>query len=193
MEKREVKNFKETRNLMLEVAGKSDTYWQDYFEVAPLSAMELTDENGEVCETVASPQNLVEDLESRQQRMRLYKALATLTPREEWVLRYRMGLGFPESALEQIAQVDGCQRERIRQIEAKTLRKLRENHIERFINGEAVLPKRVASGAALNAVHIAGDSAQARNFNAVPFTPAQGTAASGTKGTLGHVDPTIAR
>lgn len=52
--------------------------------------------------------------------------LDTLTPREEKVLRLRFGLDDGHSrTLEEVGQVFGVTRERIRQIEAKALRKLR--------------------------------------------------------------------
>jgi len=52
--------------------------------------------------------------------------LDTLTPREEKVLRLRFGLDDGRSrTLEEVGQVFGVTRERIRQIEAKALRKLR--------------------------------------------------------------------
>lgn len=52
--------------------------------------------------------------------------LDTLTPREERVLRLRFGLDDGRSrTLEEVGQVFGVTRERIRQIEAKALRKLR--------------------------------------------------------------------
>ena len=52
--------------------------------------------------------------------------LATLTPREERVLRMRFGLGMPsDHTLEEVGQQFNVTRERIRQIEAKALKKLR--------------------------------------------------------------------
>ncbi|MEC7241364.1 MAG: RNA polymerase sigma factor RpoD [Myxococcota bacterium] len=54
------------------------------------------------------------------------KVLATLTPREERVLRMRFGIGRDsDHTLEQVGQDFEVTRERIRQIEAKALRKLR--------------------------------------------------------------------
>ena len=54
------------------------------------------------------------------------KVLATLTPREERVLRLRFGIGQPhDHTLEEVGQDFEVTRERIRQIEAKALRKLR--------------------------------------------------------------------
>ncbi len=54
------------------------------------------------------------------------KILATLTPREEKVLRMRFGIGEKsDHTLEEVGQDFSVTRERIRQIEAKALRKLR--------------------------------------------------------------------
>ena len=56
------------------------------------------------------------------------KSLATLTPREERVLRMRFGIGErSDHTLEEVGQDFDVTRERIRQIEAKALRKLRHN------------------------------------------------------------------
>ena len=54
------------------------------------------------------------------------QVLETLTEREEKVIRLRFGLedGKPRT-LEEVGQMFGVTRERIRQIEAKALRKLR--------------------------------------------------------------------
>jgi RNA polymerase primary sigma factor len=55
------------------------------------------------------------------------EVLATLTPREEKVIKMRFGLGVTgsEHTLEEVGQHFAVTRERIRQIEAKALRKLR--------------------------------------------------------------------
>jgi RNA polymerase primary sigma factor len=54
------------------------------------------------------------------------KVLATLTPREEKVLRMRFGIGEKsDHTLEEVGNDFDVTRERIRQIEAKALRKLR--------------------------------------------------------------------
>jgi RNA polymerase primary sigma factor len=55
------------------------------------------------------------------------KVLATLTPREEQILRMRFGIGEKtDFTLEEVGQKFAVTRERIRQIEAKALRKLRQ-------------------------------------------------------------------
>ena len=54
------------------------------------------------------------------------EALAELTPREQRILRMRFGIGESEAhTLEEVGKVFGVTRERIRQIEAKALEKLR--------------------------------------------------------------------
>ena len=70
-----------------------------------------------------SPTDVVINLSLSEQTR---KALATLTPREEKVLRMRFGIGEKtDHTLEEVGQDFNVTRERIRQIEAKALRKLR--------------------------------------------------------------------
>ncbi len=65
-------------------------------------------------------------LEEQVLRKRMTKALATLDPREEKVLRLRFGLDDDNTmSLEQIGREFGLTRERIRQIEIRALAKLR--------------------------------------------------------------------
>jgi len=57
----------------------------------------------------------------------LLEAIATLTPKEEKVLRMRYGIeGAGELTLQEIGNILGVSRERIRQIEAQALEKLRQ-------------------------------------------------------------------
>ncbi len=59
-------------------------------------------------------------------RDKVKKALATLPPREEAVLRYRFGIGeVRDYTLEELGERFSLTRERIRQIEQRALRKLR--------------------------------------------------------------------
>ncbi len=63
-------------------------------------------------------------------------ALKTLTPREEAVLRKRFGIGEPsDHTLEEIGQDFSVTRERIRQIEAKALQKLRAAGCRKTLEG----------------------------------------------------------
>ena len=62
--------------------------------------------------------------------------LATLTPREEQILRMRFGIGQKtDCTLEEVGKVFAVTRERIRQIEAKALRKLRQTGRSRKLAG----------------------------------------------------------
>ncbi|HMF58582.1 MAG TPA: RNA polymerase sigma factor RpoD [Pyrinomonadaceae bacterium] len=69
------------------------------------------------------------------------EVLATLTPREEKVIKMRFGLGSSgsEHTLEEVGQHFAVTRERIRQIEAKALRKLRHpsrsRKLKAFLDG----------------------------------------------------------
>jgi RNA polymerase primary sigma factor len=64
------------------------------------------------------------------------KVLATLTPREEQILRMRFGIGQQtDYTLEEVGKQFAVTRERIRQIEAKALRKLRTTARSRNLEG----------------------------------------------------------
>ena len=74
-----------------------------------------------------SPDAHVHRTEMTQQ---LDRILSTLTPREQTVIRLRFGIGYDEACtLEQIGQNLSVTRERIRQIEAKALKKLKTPEI----------------------------------------------------------------
>jgi RNA polymerase primary sigma factor len=85
---------------------------------------------------VVSPSDAVVGLNLSEQTRRVLK---TLTPREEKVLRMRFGIGEKsDHTLEEVGQDFAVTRERIRQIEAKALRKLRHSsrskHLKSFID-----------------------------------------------------------
>jgi RNA polymerase primary sigma factor len=64
------------------------------------------------------------------------RVLATLAPREEQVLKMRFGIGERSNhTLEEVGQDFAVTRERIRQIEAKALRKLRHPSRSRMLRG----------------------------------------------------------
>ena len=71
------------------------------------------------------------DLSDQTQRV-----LATLTPREEKVLRMRFGVGEKQDyTLEEVGKVLGVTRERVRQIEAKAIRRLRHPTRVKLLKG----------------------------------------------------------
>lgn len=75
---------------------------------------------------------------NRDLQEKIHKMLNMLSPKEERILRMRFGLGdeMPHT-LEEVGQMFGVSRERIRQIEAQALRKLkhpsRSNHLRSFL------------------------------------------------------------
>jgi RNA polymerase primary sigma factor len=84
---------------------------------------------------VINPAEAIVNLNLAEQTRRV---LSTLTPREEKVLRMRFGIGEEsDHTLEEVGQDFNVTRERIRQIEAKALRKLRHpsrsNKLKTFI------------------------------------------------------------
>jgi RNA polymerase primary sigma factor len=67
------------------------------------------------------------DIDSDRMRTGVGALISSLTPREQLILRLRYGLGGEEEhTLEQIGQWLGLSRERVRQLEARALKKLRD-------------------------------------------------------------------
>ena len=86
---------------------------------------------------VINPSEAIVNLNLAEQTRRV---LSTLTPREEKVLRMRFGIGEEsDHTLEEVGQDFNVTRERIRQIEAKALRKLRHpsrsGKLKAFVDG----------------------------------------------------------
>ena len=102
-----LKIAKEPISLETPIGEEEDSYLGDFIED----------------KKVISPAEAVMNINLSEQTR---KVLATLTPREEKVLRMRFGIGEKsDHTLEEVGQDFFVTRERIRQIEAKALRKLR--------------------------------------------------------------------
>ncbi len=100
---------KEPVSLETPISDEDDTHLSDFIE----------DRNTPNPQDHAICGDLAEQLE---------KTLATLTPREEKVVRMRFGIGEKyDHTLEEVGQVFDVTRERVRQIEAKALRKLKHH------------------------------------------------------------------
>jgi RNA polymerase primary sigma factor len=102
-----LKIAKEPISLETPIGGEEDSHLGDLIE----------DRNAVLPIDVAIQSNL---------RETTTRVLASLTPREERVLRLRFGIGMnTDHTLEEVGQQFTVTRERIRQIEAKALRKLK--------------------------------------------------------------------
>ena len=116
-----LKIAKEPISLETPIGEEEDSYLGDFIED----------------KKIMSPSDAVIGLNLSEQTR---KVLATLTPREEKVLRMRFGIGEKaDHTLEEVGRDFEVTRERIRQIEAKALRKLRHpsrsKKLRAFIEG----------------------------------------------------------
>ena len=109
-------------------------------EPVSLDAPVTEDSDSTVGEFVENPNAEIPSngIEEAALRDEIEEVLASLTPREEKVVRMRYGIGEPaQYSLEEIGAQFCLTRERIRQIEIKALRKLRHHrrrqHLESFI------------------------------------------------------------
>lgn len=126
-----------------------------FSNILPVDPLDLRDRKNEILKTmddyededvyedyVNNKLGLVDDFEDELfisdlniLRENIDKVLSTLTEREEKVLRLRFGLDDgQERTLEQVANIFNLTRERIRQMEAKALRKLRHPSRSKLIN-----------------------------------------------------------
>lgn len=115
-----LKISKEPMSLETPVGDEDDSHLGDFLE----------DKNTELPVEYAMNNNLRDATNS---------ILSTLTPREERVLRMRFGIGMnSDHTLEEVGQQFAVTRERIRQIEAKAIRKLkhpsRSKKLKSFLN-----------------------------------------------------------
>ncbi len=112
-----IKIAKEPISLETPIGDDNDTHLEDFIEDT----------------RVKQPINYVieENLKEK-----IEEVLGTLTEREEKVLRMRFGIGDGrDHTLEEVGRVLGVTRERVRQIEAKALRKLRHPKRSRMLSG----------------------------------------------------------
>ena len=86
-------------------------------------------------ETIATEEDAFIYLQNQMLAAEIANALSTLTPREERVLRLRYGFEGHEHTLEEVGVKFNVTRERIRQIEAKALRKLRHPSRSKRLKG----------------------------------------------------------
>jgi RNA polymerase primary sigma factor len=100
----------------------------------------IGDDDSKLGDFIADPKSPspFEELVGTSCKEEIDKVLSTLTPREEKIIRMRLGIGEKtEYTLEEVGDVFGLTRERIRQIEAKALRKLkhpsRRKRLESFV------------------------------------------------------------
>ena len=98
-----------------------------------LSLSELAEEEKEPVDT-STLERITDDLAQSERRKALYDALKILTPREMDVIILRYGLLDDRPlTLEEVGQKYSVTRERVRQIEAKSLRKLNTKKIRRIL------------------------------------------------------------
>ncbi len=112
-----IKIAKEPISLETPIGDDNDTHLEDFIE----------DTRAKQPLSYVIEENLKEKIE---------EVLSTLTEREEKVLRMRFGIGDGhDHTLEEVGRVLGVTRERVRQIEAKALRKLRHRKRSRVLSG----------------------------------------------------------
>ena len=75
-------------------------------------------------DTASPEQQALEHAEDQHTRGRIDEAMANLSQRERWILEHRM-FGETEATLESLGRELGISKERVRQIEARALQKLR--------------------------------------------------------------------
>jgi len=87
-----------------------------------------------VANNMISEINLDSIVAKNQMKEKITQALIYLTPREERVIRMRFGIGMnTDYTLEEVGQQFSVTRHRIRQIEAKALRKLKHPNITKHL------------------------------------------------------------
>lgn len=112
-----------------------ELYSGEYGETVNRDAISGTLFEGISQDVIISDDDVLQTAHDDMLRTIVSEILHTLTPREESILRLRYGFDGPEQTLEQIGVRYNITRERIRQIEAKALRKLRHPSRSKRLNG----------------------------------------------------------
>jgi RNA polymerase primary sigma factor len=122
---------------------------EDFFSAPTMQAIlggNVAQLEGSVYEESEKPEEV---LNKKELKAELEKVLGTLTPRETKVLQLRFGLdGCGEHTLEEIGDMLDIGKERVRQIEAKALRKMRDpsrskafkDHVEDLMSEDTYKP-----------------------------------------------------
>jgi len=106
------------------VQQKCDRPLSSKCDVMRLSTNESLDTINEVSPVIVD--NCLEELKRQNLKEVVTKILSSLQPREERVLRLRFGINLNKDyTLEEVGKIINVNRERVRQIEAKALRKLK--------------------------------------------------------------------
>ena len=106
------------------VQQKVDRPLSSKCDVMRLSTIESLDTIDEVSPVIVN--DCLEEVKRQELKEVMSTVLSSLTPREERVLRLRFGLNLNKDyTLEEVGKIINVNRERVRQIEAKALRKLK--------------------------------------------------------------------
>jgi len=119
------------------VQQKVDRPLSSKYDVMRLSTIESLNTIDEVSPVIVN--DCLEELKKQELKEVMSTVLSSLTPREERVLRLRFGINLNKDyTLEEVGKIINVNRERVRQIEAKALRKLkhpsRSNILKDFLS-----------------------------------------------------------
>lgn len=112
----------------LNIDNKTACLYMRY--LTAFESLELMLENNELIfsDNRAMEEQIIEDLHRAEMKEKISYILANLEEREVSVLKYRYGLNnIKKRTLQEVGELYGVTRERVRQIEAKTIRMLRFN------------------------------------------------------------------
>jgi len=111
------------------LSGTFNFYWKDGYTHETV--------NPETIEDLIEFSTAEDTFEENEFQVLMKDILDSLTPRESKILRLRFGINMVnEYTLEQVASIFNVTRERIRQIEAKALRKMRHPSRSKKLMGE---------------------------------------------------------